>query len=246
MTSHDPRASARALADAARTNGEPLRWFETLYAEAHAGRANVPWADMAPNPHLVSWRLLERLAPRRALVVGCGYGDDAEWLAARGWDVTAFDISPTAVERCRRRFPDSAVHYVAANLISPPPWWRPFDLVVEIYTVQVLPPGSAERAAAIASLRALTARDLLVVARGREAADPEGRMPWPLTEAEVHSIAGGGLEERGFEDIRDDETPPVRRFRAHFHRPADATPGDATPDDAPPADEPREREGSRR
>ena len=208
------------MAGAARAQGEPLRWFEELYAEADAGRASVPWADLAPNPHLVSWRTLDQLQPGRALVVGCGYGDDAEWLSARGWDVTAFDISPTAVGACRRRFPETRVEYVPADLTSPPQEWRSFDLVVEIYTVQVLPPGSAERAAAIAALRDLTARDLLVVARGRAATEAEGGMPWPLTEAEVHSFAGDGLDERAFEDFHDDEDPPVRRFRAHFQRAA--------------------------
>ena len=34
----------------------------------------------------------------RALVVGCGLGDDAVLLAGLGWKVTAFDLSPSAVK----------------------------------------------------------------------------------------------------------------------------------------------------
>lgn len=206
------------MAAAARSRGEPLAWFEKLYADADAGRATVPWADLVPNPHLVSWTPLQQIEPGRALVVGCGYGDDAEWLAGRGWDVTAFDISPAAVAACRRRFPDTAVDYVAADLTSPPEQWKPFDLVVEIYTLQVLPPGSPERSAAAAALRALTGGDLLVIARARAEDEPEGEMPWPLTESEVRAIAGDGLDLSSLEDFPDDEEPPVRRFRAHFHR----------------------------
>jgi hypothetical protein len=82
----------------------------------------------------------------------------------------------------------------------------------------VLPPPA--RAAAVASLRRFVARGgtLLVVARGREPGDPVGRMPWPLTRAEVEAIAGDGLRLDRFEDLLDAEVPPVRRFRAVFRR----------------------------
>lgn len=41
------------------------------------------------------------LAPSTALDVGCGEGADALWLAERGWEVTAVDISGVAIERAR-------------------------------------------------------------------------------------------------------------------------------------------------
>jgi SAM-dependent methyltransferase len=115
------------------------------------------------NPHLASWARLDPAVMRRALVVGCGYGDDAQWLAARGCAVTAFDISPTAVAAARARFPASPVDYQAADLLSLPAAWaaEPFDLVVEAYTLQILPPGSPERAAAPPLLRDLRARRVM-------------------------------------------------------------------------------------
>lgn len=39
--------------------------------------------------------------PGRALELGCARGDDAVWLARRGWQVTAVDISQTALDYAR-------------------------------------------------------------------------------------------------------------------------------------------------
>jgi SAM-dependent methyltransferase len=50
-----------------------------------------------PNELLVSET--RSLPPGRALDLGCGEGADAIWLAQRGWQVTAVDISPTALGR---------------------------------------------------------------------------------------------------------------------------------------------------
>ena len=79
-----------------------------------------------------------------ALVIGCGLGDDAEELARRGYAVTAFDISPTAIARCRERFPQSPVHYRVADVPRLPGEWQGrFGLAVEINTIQSLPGPTA-------------------------------------------------------------------------------------------------------
>jgi SAM-dependent methyltransferase len=74
-----------------------------------------------PNPQLVAQTA--GLTPGDALDVGCGEGADAIWLAARGWTVTAVDISVVALDR-------AAAHAAArgdgiARRIS----WRPADLL---------------------------------------------------------------------------------------------------------------------
>jgi SAM-dependent methyltransferase len=206
----DKRAVARELAARALSDGEPLRWFEELYSR---GETAVPWADLQPNPVLV--RELDALAVAglRTLVVGCGYGDDAAFVAESGAVVTAFDIAPSAVERAQERFPDLGITWAVRDATAPPSEWvHAFDLVVEIFTLQVLPIAEREIAArALGSCVAPGGR-LFVYCRGRDDDDPEGTMPWPLTPDELLELDVDGLQVERFEDFLDDEDPPVRRF----------------------------------
>lgn len=220
----DVRKRARELARAAIEAGRPLAWFDELYREAEEGRAIVPWADLRPNPHVVAWLDAHEgmfAKGARALDVGGGLGDDAEELARRGFRVTSFDLSPIAVARAKARFPSSSVARDAHDLLAlPASYTTAFDLVVEAYTLQVLPPK--ERAIAARVLPSLVAPGggLLVIARGREPEDDAGAMPWPLVRTEIEGLATDGLTLATFDDFVDREEPasPVRRFRAFFRR----------------------------
>ena len=126
------RAKARELAHAALERGEPLAWFEELYAGTEsAGFSSVPWADLGPNPNLVAWLDRHTIDGRGklALKVGCGLGDDAEELARRGYVVVAFDISESAIAIAKRRFVNSSVKYEVVDLFDPPDWAGRFDFV---------------------------------------------------------------------------------------------------------------------
>lgn len=219
MTNHRPRA--RELAHASIAQGDPTGWFERLYAEAREGTTGVPWDDRAPNPMMVRWldALRAELTGPRALDVGCGLGDNAEELARRGFDVTAFDVAPTAVDGARERFPTSVVRYEVADLLAPPGrYLGAFDLVTETYTLQALPADA--RAVAMASLRSLVAPGgtLLVIARAREASEAANGPPWPLTADELAPLGEGPLVRVSFDDVRDGEDPPVRRWVARYRR----------------------------
>ena len=113
-----------------------------MYARAGADLAQLPWANLAPDAHLVAWLdSADAPPPGRAIVVGCGLGDDAEELARRGNRVTAFDVSPTAIDRCRERFPGTTVDYLVADVLDlPVAWTGGWDVVVENRTVQSLEP----------------------------------------------------------------------------------------------------------
>jgi SAM-dependent methyltransferase len=211
------RRFAQLLAARSIARGDAIGWFERLYAAAEHGVVSVPWADNAPNVRLVS-ALAGLSGPGRALVVGCGLGDDAEHVASLGYATVAFDVSPTAIAGARRRFPASTVEYVVADLLSPPPSWiAAFDLVVEVYTVQVLTgPARASAFARLAELVAPGGR-LLVIAGAREEADHPGEMPWPLTRAEIESFQEHDLVKESIVEFLDKtERGRVRRWRAWF------------------------------
>ena len=72
--------------------------WDLLYREG-----TPPWETGLPADELV--RLVEEktLKPCRVLEIGCGTGANAIYLAKRGFEVTAVDMSPTAIERARTR-----------------------------------------------------------------------------------------------------------------------------------------------
>ena len=221
MMSEPHRKTAREIAYHNLENGDPLGWFEDLYVTAQGDASIIPWADLTPNLNLLAWLDQQDVQgqSKKALKVGCGLGDDAEELARRGFDTTAFDISSTAIDWCRQRFPTSSVHYATENLfIAPQDWANKFDFVLESYTLQVLPSELRRKATAEIASFVKPGGTLLVISRGRDHSDPEGKMPWPLIREDLDALKLHGLREITFEDYMDDEKPSVRRFRVMFRK----------------------------
>ena len=215
MSTADRREpDTRRLAAESLAAGDPTGWFEKLYAEAGAGTADVPWDVPEPSRFLAAWARERDLdgRGRTALVVGCGLGRDAGFLAGRGFEVTAFDISETAVRTARERHPGSPVTYVVADLLDPPPQWRGrFDLVVESNNVQALP--ADVRARAIANVGPMVAPGGTLLVLAAAATGSDDGPPWPLTRAEIDSF---GLTAVSVERLSDPGDPPHARWRAEF------------------------------
>jgi SAM-dependent methyltransferase len=215
-----PHKDTDRLAAASLAAGDPTGWFEKLYLAAEAGAAEVPWDRPAPTPLLVDWAGTARpfADSRRALVVGCGLGRDAEFVAGLGFATTAFDISETAVRVARARHPGSPVDYRIADLLDlPVPWRRAFDLVVESNNVQALPRSLRARATAAVGSLVAPGGTLLVLAAVAAAKDDDGP-PWPLTRDEVSAFATDGLSEVSVEELPAADGPLVMRWRAVFQR----------------------------
>ena len=199
---------------------DPTGWFEALYAEAGDDPSHVPWADQEPHPLLVEW--LDARSDHRgeALVVACGLGDDAEELARRGYRVTAFDLSPSAIRWAQRRFPESSVDYRFADLLQLPPGWsRRFDLVFESNTVQAMPRSQANAAVRAIADCVRPGGQLLVLCRAREETVPLGGPPRPLSRTDLEDYPRAGLREVCFEHASLGEEPPVPRSRVLYRRP---------------------------
>jgi len=239
MNRPEPYEYARRLAADSLARGDPVGWFERLYAEAGAGEALVPWGG-APSRLLVDWAQQRGLGGqgRRALVVGCGLGDDAEYVAALGFDTVAFDVASSAIQAARRRFPGSDVRYVIADLMAPPPGWRQgFELVVEVHTLQVLPDPPRRQAITQVGRMVRPGGTLIVIARAADANDerhPRGRSPAPrsrpsppaafarcgskasATSRHRRCAAGGpSLPVRTGQDSQSPAVPPVLRGKAY-------------------------------
>jgi SAM-dependent methyltransferase len=182
------------------------RSFEEMYAAAGDDLAALPWASLKPFPLLVEWLDGSGAGVSgTALVVGTGLGDDAEELARRGFAVTAFDLSPTAIARARERFPGSSVDYRVADLLDLPGEWRGrFDLVVEIRTLQSLPIGDRRAAATAIAGTVATGGLLWLFALGRETHQRGETRPWPVTTEELAVLEAAGLRwESRREDLLD-------------------------------------------
>jgi SAM-dependent methyltransferase len=220
MTSQDPDEDARRLSGEALRDGDPTGWFERLYADAAQGQAIVPWDRRAPHPLLVEWIEQQPDTSRwRTLVVGSGLGDDAAFLATHGYRVIAFDISKSAIESARHRFPTSPVDFRIADLLNPPAEWRQhFDLVVETYTTQSLPPRLRPTVVLHVGRFVAPGGKLLVLAVARDSDEPVDGPPWPLSHADIESFAVEGLEVVRIEEVRD--PPGTHHWRAVFTRPA--------------------------
>ncbi len=210
------------------TTTEPLAstadYFESVYAEAEGDQTRIPWASRHPSTALVNW--LNAAAPSlvrcgaRVAVVGCGLGDDAREVIRRGYEVTAFDWSPTAVEWARGLDPSHTESYTQADLFKPPGrWGHRFDLVVEINNLQYVPPAAQKDTVKALSKFVAPHGHLLIVCRGAdESAVRDEGPPWPLTERQLAEAAdeAGLVTDLGVSCFTDEAD--VKRLRGLFRR----------------------------
>jgi SAM-dependent methyltransferase len=186
------------LASDAIRAGEPTAWFDRLYSEGERGEVSMPWDRRAPMAVLEAWAGSQRLTGdgRRAVVVGCGLGADAEFLSSLGFAVTAFDVSATAVRLAAQRNPGSTVDYRQADLLDlPSELLGAFDLVVEIFTLQALPdPPRAQAIRGVTSLVAAGGTLFAVAFRTDDASDAKNGPPFALSRGTVQALAGDTLD----------------------------------------------------
>jgi methyl halide transferase len=94
-----------------------LEHWDARYVEG-----DTPWDTGHPSAELVKVLREEKIGPCPAIDIGCGTGTNAVYLAKQGFEVTAIDLSPTAVDRGRSKKATAAVkvRFLAGNIMDPP------------------------------------------------------------------------------------------------------------------------------
>ncbi|MEP6946300.1 MAG: class I SAM-dependent methyltransferase [Acidobacteriota bacterium] len=210
---YNARVRTKAIAAEFAARGDTSGWFDALYRESDGNTDAIPWADLEPNEYLQKWAETNGLEGegRSALVVGSGLGDDAKFLYDRGFKVTGFDISPTAIEWAKRLHADTDIQFETADLLGAKPEWKHhFDFVLEVYTIQPLPLAIRPKVIdAIASFVA-PGGQLLVVTRGRGDQDEPDELPWGVSRQDLKGFEANGLAERSFIEMDGHEDEPSR------------------------------------
>ena len=215
----EARARTKEIQAEFAERGDALGWFEALYRESGGDSEKIPWADLEPNKFLRLWAEKTNLQGngRKALVVGCGLGDDARFLYDLGFDVTAFDISQTAIEWARKLHPETDIKFFVADLFNPPnEWFAAFEFVLEVYTIQPLPldmrPKVIDQIANFVEFKG----KLLVVTRGREDDEEPKELPWALSRKDLSRFDANNFKQIYFEEMLGDEEKPIPRFVVEY------------------------------
>ncbi len=150
----------------------------------------LPWNINKPASELT--RIVERgePAPGRALELGCGIGNDALYLAERGFTVTAVDLSPTAIETARQRAQAAAltVEFRLEDLTACPDLGGPYDFVYDRGAYHCLRRESLP--AFLALLERVTRPGALWLNLSGSANEPSDEGPPKVSEAEIRSELG--------------------------------------------------------
>ena len=193
-------------------------WFEEFYKANFLKDKCIPWAKMQPNEHLAEY-LLNHLPKGKALVVGCGLGDDAIALSEAGFDVTAIDVSQSAIAWCEERFDGYGVEFKVQDIFElPPEMVGSYDFVFESLTIQSLPLIFRDKViTAIASLLSPEGR-LLVVANGKNAGEKYQGPPWPLEMNEVKLFTNKNMRELEFSILEETSGLSTLKFKALYQK----------------------------
>ncbi|MFI7011518.1 class I SAM-dependent methyltransferase [Streptomyces sp. NPDC050145] len=123
------------------TTGDGAGFWEHFYADRSKP---VPFFVPKPDENLAGHLDRGLIAPGRALDLGCGPGRNALFLASRGFEVDAVDLSPVALDWARERDREAGagVRFVCgdafgdagAELVGP------YDLIVDSGCLHHLPP----------------------------------------------------------------------------------------------------------
>lgn len=112
--------------------------YDDRYRQVH--RENLCWFD--ENPSGIVLETMQKYSvtkEHRILEVGCGEGRDARFLLIDGYDVLATDVSPAAVDCCRKLDPEHADSYTCLDCLNSTTN-KEFDFIYAVAVVHMLVP----------------------------------------------------------------------------------------------------------
>ena len=193
---------------------EKKNFFESVYENAdHDDLSSIPWATLAPNVYLEKHLSLQGLVSgKKALVIGCGLGDDALILEKHGYEVEALDISPSAIALAKKRHPESKIDFHVGDIYNmPESSVGQYDFVYEGLTIQSLPPADREKLVGIIVSLVAKEGELFVYAHTQDDTDNYGGPPWPLYADEFTLFEKEGLEQIYMD--KEKESKPVAPYK---------------------------------
>lgn len=168
---------------------------------------NAPWDTGRPSSELHRVLAAGKIAPCRAIELGCGTGTNAIWLARHGFDVTAMDLSPLVIERARADADQAgvAVRFLAADVFALPDLGEPFRFFFDrgcYHIVRRVDP--ARYVEALDRVTAPGAAGLVLAGNAKEPHDPG---PPVVTEEQIRSEFGRAFEVVWLREFRFDSAP---------------------------------------
>lgn len=157
---------------------EPIRDWNQRYVDS-----DTPWDSGTASEELV--RLLDefKIDPCRVLELGCGTGTNAVYLAGRGFDVTAVDISPLAIDKAKQRATGAGVNvdFRVADLTGPPDALStsgPFPLVFDRGVYHTLRREHLDEfLATVSALTASGSQYIILAGNANDPGDPDDGPP---------------------------------------------------------------------
>jgi cyclopropane fatty-acyl-phospholipid synthase-like methyltransferase len=166
---------------------------------------DTPWDTGHPSSQLERVLADVPIAPGPALELGCGTGTNAVWLAQQGFEVTAVDISPLALEHARQRAAAAgvSVRFLNVDVLAMPDLGGPYGFFFDRGCYHVV--RRVEVQSYLRALQQATQAGTLGLVLAGNAREPHSPGPPVVTEEEIRAELGTLFEVLRLQEFRFDQ-----------------------------------------